>query len=196
MTPQLKKNCFFLKKKGPGVSFLLIIQEEKWPRRKNDPCLNIEDVEYIRSFHVHWKSLSVLWFNTQQRFAEQTGWSWVYRSLDYVYCHSFLDGYRGALSLSLVKVNKYSIQCSDASLDNTDHWIILFIGDKYCFSVKMCLLEDVIQGHWLCCVVIRVIQRAMLWISSVPTMVMFIFMYSIMHTASCALRLSNIKSSK
>ena len=31
--------------------------------------------------------------------------------------------------ISFVKVNKYSIQCSDASLDHTDHWIILF-----CFS--------------------------------------------------------------
>ena len=38
------------------------------------------------------------------------------------------------LYLSFVKVNKYSIQCSDASLDHTDHWIILFIGDIYCFS--------------------------------------------------------------
>ena len=33
------------------------------------------------------------------------------------------------LYLSFVKVNKYSIQCSDALLDHTDHWIILFIDD-------------------------------------------------------------------
>ena len=57
------------------------------------------------------------------------------------------------LFLSFVKVNKYSIQCSDASLDHTDHWIILFIGDIYCFSFLFkvrCLLEDLIQGDWLC----------------------------------------------
>ena len=32
--------------------------------------------------------------------------------------------------ISFVKVNKYSIQCSDASLDHTDHWtchILLFV---------------------------------------------------------------------
>ena len=44
----------------------------------------------------------------------------------------FLVGTEG-LYLSFVKVNKYSIQCSDASLDHTDHWIILFISDIYCF---------------------------------------------------------------
>ena len=41
---------------------------------------------------------------------------------------------RGFIYLSFVKVNKYSIQCSDASLDYTDFWIILFIADIYCFS--------------------------------------------------------------
>ena len=101
-------------------------------------CLFIEKlylkVKKICSFHVQW-------------FAEHTGWSWVDRSLDYVLWHSFFG-------LSFVKVNKYSIQCSEASLDHTNHWIILFIGGNYCFSFlfkwKTCLLEDLIQDHWFC----------------------------------------------
>ena len=69
-------------------------------------------------------------FNTQQRFAEHTGWSWVYRSLDYVLCHSFLGGYRGSLSIYLLWKST-NIQYSAL----TPRLITPIIGHAiYCFS--------------------------------------------------------------
>ena len=86
------------------------------------------------TFHVHWKSLSVHWFNTQQRFAEHTDWFKVYIVVLIMCFATIFSLGTEELYLSFVKVNKDSMQCSDASLDHTDHLIILFISDFNCFS--------------------------------------------------------------
>ena len=134
-------------------------------------------VEKMCSFHVHWKGLSFLWFNTQERFAEHTGWSWVYRSLDYVLCHSFLVEY-SYLYLSIFCESQqifntviWRLARSHRSLDNSFHrWHILlfvpFLSKKWVFWK--------IWSKVIGFVVIRVIQCTMLTISSVPTMVIYI----------------------
>ena len=171
MTPQLKKNWLFLKKNDLGVSFLLVTHEEKWPPKKNDPYLKIEkgvekitwtlkkplstSTEICRTQGLI-LSLSYSWFCALPQFSR-----WVQR---------------GFIYLSFVKVNKYSIQCSDALLDHTDHWIILFIDDIYCCFVPFLSKKCVFWRIWskaIGFVVIRVIQCIMLTISSVPIMVIY-----------------------
>ena len=134
-------------------------------------------------------------FNTQQRFAEHTGISWGHRSLDYVICHSFLGENRGAFSIfcesqQIFNTVLWRLARSHQSLDNSfNRWhILLFVPFFWCknvssegFDPRPLALSSSVWSKVPC---LRFHQYQP-WL--------FICMYQIMHTASCAFRLSHIK---
>ena len=144
----LRKIGYNWRKNDPGVSFLLIIHEEKWPRRKNYPCLKswimyIEKAsqyfDFIRNRDLPNKQVD-LGFIVVLIMCIATVFS---MGTEGLYLSIFCE------SQQLVNTVLWYLARSHRSLDNSFHlWhILLFVNPFY---VKMCLLEDLIQGHWLC----------------------------------------------
>ena len=111
MTPSSRKNWYFWRKwPTQGSVFCLLYVKNNDPRRKMTPGTLKKPLS------------TLIWYATESR------------CLDYVLCHSFLDGYRGALSiyLSWKSTNIFNtvlwrLAKSHRSLDNSFHrWNILF----------------------------------------------------------------------
>ena len=148
--------------------FLPITTVTQWPMlalqsRITDVC----------SFHVHWISLSVLWFNIEfiviliMCFAKvfSVGTEGIYPS---IFCES----------RQIINTVLWRLARSHRSLDNSFHrWhILLFVP----FLRKKCVFWR-IWSKAIGFVVIRVIQCNMLTISSIPTMVIYVHVLNYAH---------------